>query len=181
MKRISLLIGAGAICCASYAHATPYVGADLHLRSTSIVGSHKGLFNTKPKALNVHLGKMLDETFAIETGYKFSKSIKNKARLEIKSLHGSLVAYLPILDTKGLSLLGGIGIAATQHKAEHKTYNLQASGCIPRFMAGMEYSFVPNLAARFAFDWENAKALTKADKRFNNVYGLSAGLKYSFI
>lgn len=181
MKRISLLIGAAAICCGSYAHSTPYIGADFQFKDANAIGKNAELFNSKPHALNVHLGKMLDETFAIESGFRFCKSLKNKARLEIKTLHASMVAYLPVLDTKGLSLVGGLGLASVQHKAEHKDYNIQISGCVPRLMAGFEYSFLSNLAGRFVFDWENNKSLSKAPQRFNNVYGLSAGLKYSFI
>jgi opacity protein-like surface antigen len=181
MKRISMLIGAAAICCASYAHSTPYVGVDIHKRQALLLGKDANVIHPRPLGLSVHVGKMLDNNFAIESGYKFSKSIKDKARLEMKSLRATFMGYLPLESKNGLTLLAGFGLSHLQHKAEHPAYEVLVSGAVPHAMAGFEYSIFKSLSSRFMFDWENAKALTKAEKRFNNVYGLSAGLKFSFL
>lgn len=207
MKKTAIALTIAALAAASVAQAAPqantfYVGAKAGWASF-----HDGLNQFKENGYAVKRnsvtygvfgGYQITDNFAVELGYDDFGRAKVKSEgltLAKHTNHGahlSLKASYPVLT--GLDVYGRVGAALIRSDykfADETTANAQnfirnhSLKVSPVFAAGVEYAFIPELAARIEYQWVNGVGKYK-DVNGNrqdytpSIGSVTAGLSYRF-
>ncbi|MFD1806439.1 porin OmpA [Pasteurella oralis] len=201
MKKTAIALTIAALAAASVAQAAPqantfYVGAKAGWASF-----HDGLNQFKEDGYAVKRnsvtygvfgGYQITDNFAVELGYddfgraKVKSESLTLAKHTNHGAHLSLKASYPVLA--GLDVYGRVGAALI--RSDYKVYDdenirVHSLKVSPVFAAGVEYAFIPELAARIEYQWVNGVGKLKdADgDRFDYTPGIgsvTAGLSYRF-
>nr|BEI45411.1 outer membrane protein A [Pasteurella canis]BEI45426.1 outer membrane protein A [Pasteurella canis]BEI45427.1 outer membrane protein A [Pasteurella canis] len=206
MKKTAIALTIAALAAASVAQAAPqantfYVGAKAGWASFHDgLNAFKPAFDVKRNSVTygVFGGYQITDNFAVELGYDDFGRAKVKAdgltyaKHTNHGTHLSLKASYPVLD--GLDVYARVGAAlirsdykiADEMTASQpeiiRNHSLKVS---PVFAGGVEYAFIPELAARIEYQWVNGVGKYK-DVNGNrldytpSIGAVTAGLSYRF-